>query len=445
MALSRRVRRGIVVAVVAVALPIAPGATAGAAVTGLAVGAPTSVERLTGAPGPAADPSPTAPTPGPSVPSEAEVSEAQEAAAAAAKEVAEIKAEVERAEARLETLQRGVSGAVAAQHRAEQQLADADAALRKATADLAAARHVHAQADRTLSGRAAQMYMQGGDLQNLTTLLLSPPEVMSDLAMVLDQQADRVRENLDAATSAAVDAAIEERLLVTARENRAVALQEASAKRTTAEKAAAQAGAEAARLGEQQEKLTARLEELEKGAADLAGLREAAARLSTHPPARPASARRARDRTPGCPGDRPLDGGVVRLGRGRVHLPRRALARRVGVELERHEPVVRRLRHPSGPAGLEDVQRGQRLAHQPRDADHLGDGLYRVRLQVTVRRIRPVPGPIPALVLTQTNLRRRQKRVWLTGDARSSNRRRRLRRWDGPPACKIPDGVPREA
>ena len=280
MALSRRVRRGIVVAVVAVALPIAPGATAGAAVTGLAVGAPTSVERLTGAPGPAADPSPTAPTPGPSVPSEAEVSEAQEAAAAAAKEVAEIKAEVERAEARLGRCNAG-SGAVAAHDRAELQLADADAALRKATADLAAARHVHARADRTLSGRAAQMYMQGGDLQNLTTLLLSPPEVMSDLAMVLDQQADRVRENLDAATSAAVDAAIEERLLVTARENRAVALQEASAKRTTAEKAAAQAGAEAARLGEQQEKLTARLEELEKGAADLAGLREAAARLSS--------------------------------------------------------------------------------------------------------------------------------------------------------------------
>ena len=102
---------------------------------------------------------------------------------------------------------------MAADERAQRQLADAEAAVRQATEDLRAAREDRDDADRALSASAAQMYMQGGDLQDLTTLVLSPPDVMSDLAFVLDHEAHRVRGNLDAAKSAARDAALQERLL----------------------------------------------------------------------------------------------------------------------------------------------------------------------------------------------------------------------------------------
>lgn len=233
---------------------------------------------LAGAAAPCAAAEP-APTPSRSVPSAADVATAQGTAAAAAKEVADITAEVGRAEARLQTLQRGVSEAVAAHARAQQQLADAEASVREATAGLAAAHQAGEAADRSLSATAALMYMQGGDLRNLTTLVLTPPSVMSDLSVVLDQNAHRVRENLDAATSATVDAAEQERLLTAARDDRDRAADEAGVELAAAEKAAGRAGAEAARLGEQQEVLTARLAELERGAADMAGLREAAARL----------------------------------------------------------------------------------------------------------------------------------------------------------------------
>ncbi|HET6968218.1 MAG TPA: hypothetical protein VFI44_08075 [Ornithinibacter sp.] len=284
MRLTLRVCTGAVVAGVALVVPIAPCAAAGATLTGPAVGASASAVRsgtvFTSSALPAADPAP-GPTPGPSVPSEAEVAEAQEAAAAAAEEVAEITAEVEKAEARLETLQRGVAAAVAADERAQQELREAEAAVYRATEDLEVARQARARADRALSGSAAQMYMQGGDLQNLTALLLSPPNVMSDLAVVLDHEAHHVRENLDVATSAAVDAATQERLLVIARDIRVTAVEQATTKRAETEKAAEEAGAEAAELGERQEELTARLAELEQGAADLAGLREAAARLGS--------------------------------------------------------------------------------------------------------------------------------------------------------------------
>ena len=283
MGLSLRLCTGVVVAAVALAVPLVPAAAA--AVTGSAVGASSSAtltdEQVTGSALPAVDPTPSVPTPGPSVPSEAEVSEAQEAAAAAAKEVAEITAEVKLAEARLQTLQRGVAAAVAADELAQQQLADAEAAVRQATEDLRAAREDRDDADRALSASAAQMYMRGGDLQDLTTLVLSPPDVMSDLAFVLDHEAHRVRGNLDATKSAAMDAALQERLLSSARDQRATAVEQAGVKRAAAEKEAARAGAEAAELGKQQEVLTARLEELESSAANIAALREAAARLGT--------------------------------------------------------------------------------------------------------------------------------------------------------------------
>jgi hypothetical protein len=233
------------------------------------------------APRPGASPSPTGSTPGPTVPSEAEVAKAKAAAAAAAKEVADITAQVARAEARLEALQRGVAEAVAAQELAEQQLADAEESVRQATAGLATARRVRADADRSLSATAAQLYMQGSDLQDLTTLVLAPPNVMSDLAVVMDGNAHRVRDDLDAATSAAQDAATQERLLVSARDARDAAATAAFSTLTAAKKQAAQAGAEAATLGKKQEELTARLALLEKGAADLEGLREAAARLGS--------------------------------------------------------------------------------------------------------------------------------------------------------------------
>ena len=118
--------------------------------------------------------------------------------------------------------------------------------MRQATEDLAAARRARDSADRAVSASAALMYMQGGDLENLTTLLLSPPGVVSDLSMVLDQEAHHVRENLDAASVAAVDAASQERVLVSTRDNRARAVKDAGDKRAATEKEAARAGAEAA-------------------------------------------------------------------------------------------------------------------------------------------------------------------------------------------------------
>ena len=265
MGVPVRVCRGAIVAALAVAVAVVPCAAAGAA-------APAP---------PAPSPTPTGSTPVPSVPSAAEVLKAQEAAAAAAAEVAAITAEVKRAEARLETLQRGVAEAVAADEQAQQQLADADKAVQQATEDLAAARRARDSADSAVSASAALMYMQGGDLENLTTLLLSPPGVVSDLSMVLDQEAHHVRENLDAASVAAVDAASQERILVFTRDNRARAVKDAGDKRAATEKEAELAGAEAAKLGDRQEALTARLAELETNAASLVGLREAAARLGS--------------------------------------------------------------------------------------------------------------------------------------------------------------------
>ncbi|HYN30774.1 MAG TPA: hypothetical protein VES95_13040 [Dermatophilaceae bacterium] len=227
---------------------------------------------------------PAEPSPGgsasPSVPSAADVAKAKAAADAAAKEVAEITAKVAGAQAQLEKLQRAVADAVTGHERAEQQLADAEAAVRKATADVAAARRAREQAERALSGEAALMYMQGGDLQHMPTLLLSPANTMSDLTVVLDQSSRRVQDSLETATSAAVRAAATERVLVSVRADRDTAAAAAATKRAAAEKEAATAGAEAARLGQQQEALTARLAELNQGAEDLAGQREAAARLS---------------------------------------------------------------------------------------------------------------------------------------------------------------------
>ena len=286
MAFASGVSRVAVVAAVAVAPALVPSAAGGDPVAGRAASvsslATASGKQLVSAAGLLTDPTPTGgtPTPVPSVPSEAEVSEAQDAAAAAAKEVADIRTRFQRAEERLETLQRTVAEAVAAHQRAEQQLADADAAVQQATAGLAAARRARDDADRALSREAALMYMQGGDLHNATTVLLSPAGVMSDLVLVLEQSSQRVRKSLDDATAAASEAASKERLLITVREGRDLAAEEASAKRATAEQEAARAGAEAARLGEQQERLTARLAELQQDASDLAATREAAARLS---------------------------------------------------------------------------------------------------------------------------------------------------------------------
>ena len=286
MAFAPQVSTLAVVAAVAVAAALVPGAARGDTLAGTAVtvssSATVSAEHPLSAAGPQTDPAPAGGTPEAvqSVPSEADVSAAQAAATAAAKEAADITAKVQRAEARLQSLQRAVAEAVAAHERGQQQLADAEAAVQEATAGLAAARRTRDGADRALSGEAALMYMQGGDLQNTTTLLLSPAGVMSDLAMVLEQNGRRVRETLDAATTAASEAASKERLLISVRESRDIAAEEASARRTTAEKEAARAGVEAARLGEQQETLTARLAELQRGAADLAAIREAAARLS---------------------------------------------------------------------------------------------------------------------------------------------------------------------
>jgi len=259
------------------------GAVATAFAVALAVLACVPAARADTTVRPAAtpSPSPTGHPPGTTVPTAAEVAKAQAAAAAAAKEVADITAEVTRAEARLEALQSAVGEAVAAQQQAEQQLADAEESVSQATANLATARLVRAEADRSLSATAAQLYMQGNDLQDLTTLVLAPPGVMSDLVVVLDHNAHQVRDDLDAATSAAADAATQRRPLVSARAARDAAATAAAAELADTKKRAAQAGAEAATLGTKQEQLTTRLAELQKGADDLAGLREAAARLGS--------------------------------------------------------------------------------------------------------------------------------------------------------------------
>ena len=254
---SLRLRAVILAAVVAVTAPALASAPAAA---------------VDGAPG-------SAPTSEPTLPSAAEVSDAKEAASAVAEEVAAITAKLERAEKRLVALQVEVAEAVSAHERTERRLAEAEAAVRQAEEDLASARDAHADAGDALSGEAALIYMQGGSLQNLTALLLTPTNTMSDLAFVLDGNARRVQENLDHATAAAWRAAAVEKASVSTRADREAAEQDAAEARETAEQEAEQAGEQAARLGRQQEERTARLEELEAGAEDLEARRASAAGL----------------------------------------------------------------------------------------------------------------------------------------------------------------------
>ena len=224
-------------------------------------------------------PAEPAPRPGRSVPSQDEVTKAQEAAAATAEEVARISAQVAAAEARLRVLQQQVAQAVAADERAARQLADARTAEEEAADRLAAARVADVAAGRALSGTAADMYMQGNDVQDLATLLLSPPNVMADLAVVLDQDAAEVRTRVDAARSATAEATAREQGLVAARTTVAARADAARTARAAAEAGARKAAAEATRLSTRQERLAARLAELEEGAEDLVARREAAARL----------------------------------------------------------------------------------------------------------------------------------------------------------------------
>ena len=79
---------------------------------------------------------------------------------------------------------------------AQQQLADSEEAVGLATTRLAAAHRTREAADGALAASAGEMYMQGGDLQNLTTLLFSPPGVVSGLAVVINRTADETRANL---------------------------------------------------------------------------------------------------------------------------------------------------------------------------------------------------------------------------------------------------------
>lgn len=265
MGLCARWRGTAVVVAAAMSCSVLPWTAAGATVPDTRVVAePTTSES-------------TAP---PSSPIEDEVLEAQAAAAAVAKQVADITSKVELAGARLLALQRGVAASVEAEERAREQLADADEGLRQANARLVTARDDRDDADRALSSTAADMYMQGGALHDLATLLLAPPALLSDLGVVLEHQAIDARETVDAATSAAADAASQERRLAAARASRASAVEAVVSSRADVEAQAALAGAEAATLGAQQETLTTQLARLEQGAADLVEQREAAARLA---------------------------------------------------------------------------------------------------------------------------------------------------------------------
>ncbi len=201
---------------------------------------------------------------------------ARAAADEVAAEVASLTARLDAAQTRLEALQEQVATAVTDDERAQEQLADAEAAARRAVAALGAAWEAHRSADDAVAGMAAQLYMQGGSLQDLTTLLLSPPNVMSDLALVLDDGAARARRTLDASVAAESEAAARERELSAARTDREAAARRARESRDAARAEAATAGAEAAALSSEQQRLSARLEELEQGVTELE-LRRAAA------------------------------------------------------------------------------------------------------------------------------------------------------------------------
>ncbi|NHA69345.1 aggregation-promoting factor C-terminal-like domain-containing protein [Phycicoccus flavus] len=230
-------------------------------------------------PSASASPSPSS-SPGaePSVPSDSDVDAARDAAEAATAEIAELTDRLDAAEARLEALQVHVAEAVSAQDEAEQELAAAETASRAAITRLAVARRVLDDADSALSGHAALMYMQGGELANLTTMLLTPPDAISDVSFVLDQDAHEARERLDAATAAEAEATARTQALSEARLESARALHKADRARAAATREAEKAGAEAARLSAQQEEMTARLRTLRKDADDLEARRALAAR-----------------------------------------------------------------------------------------------------------------------------------------------------------------------
>ncbi len=189
----------------------------------------------------------------------------------------ELNARLDKAEARLTALQVEVAEAVTAHEEARQQLTYAEDAARLAAVQLGAARAAHESADDAVAGEAALLYMQGGSLQNLAFLLLSPPNTMSDLSWVLDDGARRAQEGLDAATAAQWEATAREEELSAARRDREAAAAAARSSREAAQAKAEKASAEAARLGAEQEKLTARLDVLQQGADDLATQRAAAA------------------------------------------------------------------------------------------------------------------------------------------------------------------------
>jgi hypothetical protein len=268
---SPRLRAVVAAALAAVTLPVLACAPAAAD------GTPAPVTPSTVATPPVTPP--VTPSTVATPPSRYEVSEARAAAAAVAAEVEALTQRLERSEARLEALQLEVAEAVTAHERAEEQLAEAQDAADRAAAGLAAAREARAAADEALSAEAALLYMQGGSLQNLATLLLTPTNTMADLSLVLDGNARRVQQDLDSATAAAWEAAAREKASSATREERAAAAAAAAETREAVEREAERAGAQAARLGAQQERLAARLEELRAGAEDLEARRAAAAGL----------------------------------------------------------------------------------------------------------------------------------------------------------------------
>lgn len=209
----------------------------------------------------------------PAPPDEGDVEDAKEAADAAQAEVDEVTGLLTAAEERLEALQTDVAEAVAAQERAAVEAARAETAALAAASALASARADREEADRALAGYAALMYMQGGDLQNLTAMLLTPPNAMSDVSFVLDKEAREYRDRLAEARSAAARAAVREARLAEAQAASAAALEVAAAARAALDREAEQAGAEAADLGARLEELTVRLEELQQHADDLAARR----------------------------------------------------------------------------------------------------------------------------------------------------------------------------
>jgi hypothetical protein len=204
------------------------------------------------------------------LPTADEVARAAADAVAAARLAESIRAEEDRATARLVALQAEVTTAVrdvrAAEADARRAAAEVDAARQRVAGAAAAL----VAAERARNDQAAVAYQQGGSL-GLLPILIDPRELhaLPDLTVVLEGEAQQREATVDAdrrARDAAVDAQRELGLAQAARDRVAA---RATLARTAAEASVAQANAEVARVGARLAEAQQRLDELVAAAAGL--------------------------------------------------------------------------------------------------------------------------------------------------------------------------------